>query len=193
MRVPSWLPCRIARLRSRLIRNVQPFLKVFIDIVLWRRGPQDLPSSMLLVLGTLVAYVLVSVMQLALMHESRPAYVVFLVADPLLLMGWIWLVLKVYGRVDRYAQTIAAILGSSALISLVLSLPLQLLVGVEAARPATPAAQILGLGLILVFVLVAGRIVKLATDSNLFTGICVNAIYVLVLNAIAARLLTPGS
>ena len=39
-------------------------------------------------------------------------------------------------------------------------------------------AQILALGLILVFLLVSGRIIKLATDSNLFTGICVTAIYV---------------
>jgi hypothetical protein len=175
------------------LRNVQQFLKVFFDIVLWRRGPQDLPSSMLLVAATLVAYVLVSVLQLALMHESGSAYFVFLVADPVVLMSWIWIVLKVYRREERYPQTIAAILGSSALISLVLSVPLQVLVGVDAARTATPAAQVLALGLILVFVLVAGRIVKLATDSNLFTGICVTAIYVFVINAIAAKIMAPGS
>jgi hypothetical protein len=171
---------------------VQQFLKVFVDIVLWRRGPQDLPCSRLLVAATLAAYVLVSVLQLAFMHESGPAYVVFLVLDPLLLMGWIWIVLRVYGRVERYAQTIAAILGTSALLALVLSLPLQLLVGVDAARTASPAAQILALGLILVFLLVSGRIVKLATDSNLFTGVCVTAIYVFVLNAIASRLVPMG-
>jgi len=172
---------------------VQQFLKVFVDIVLWRRGPQDLPCSMLLVAATLAAYMLVSVLQLAFMHESGPAYLVFLVLDPLLLMGWIWIVLKVYGRVERYPQTIAAILGTSALLALVLSLPLQLLVGVDAARTASPAAQILALGLILVFLLVSGRIVKLATDSNLFAGICVSAIYVFVLNAIASRLVPVGS
>ena len=148
---------------------------------------------MLLVAATLAAYMLVSVLQLAFMHESAPAYLVFLVLDPLLLMGWIWVVLKVYGRVERYPQTIAAILGTSALLALVLSLPLQLLVGVDAARTASPAAQILALGLILVFLLVSGRIVKLATDSNLFAGICVSAIYVFVLNAIASRLVPVGS
>ena len=172
---------------------MQQFLKVFVDIVLWRRGPQDLPCSLLLVAATLAAYVLVSVLQLALMHESGPAYLVFLVLDPVLLMGWVWVVLRVYGKVERFLQTIAAILGTSALLALVLSLPLQLLVGVDAARTTTPAAQILALGLILVFLLVSGRIIKLATDSNLFTGVCVTAIYVFVLNAIASRLVPMGT
>jgi hypothetical protein len=103
---------------------VQQFLKVFVDIVLWRRGPQDLPCSMLLVAATLAAYMLVSVLQLAFMHESgtglprvpRPRSAA---ADGLDLGR-----AQVYGRVERYPQTIAAILGTSALLALVLSLPI---------------------------------------------------------------------
>jgi hypothetical protein len=49
---------------------VQQFLKVFLDIVLWRRGPQDLPNSGLLVVITLVAYELVNLVQIALMEVS---------------------------------------------------------------------------------------------------------------------------
>jgi hypothetical protein len=38
---------------------VLQFLKVFLDIVLWRRGPQDLPASPLLLLLCAAAYVAV--------------------------------------------------------------------------------------------------------------------------------------
>ena len=46
--------------------EVQQFLRIFVDIVLWRRGPQDLPASSLLLALTVAAYVGVSVAQLAL-------------------------------------------------------------------------------------------------------------------------------
>jgi hypothetical protein len=169
---------------------VLPFLKVFLDIVLWRRGPQDLPSSMLLVAGTLIAYLLVSGMSLLLDKSSPPGYVVYLVLDPILLMSWIWIVLKVYRHHERYLQTIAAILGASAVVSFVLLLPLQLLV--EVGSPSLATRQILGYGFLTVLMLVGGRIVKLATDSNLFTGVCVMAVYVFV-EFLIASIATTGA
>jgi hypothetical protein len=171
---------------------VQSFLKAFVDIVLWRKGPQDLPSSRLLVALTLLAYVLVTLLQLSLMHERASAYVMFAIVDPILLMTWIWVVLKVYRRPERYPQTIAAILGSTALLGLGL-VPLQVLVGVQSVATATPSAQILALGMIVVFVLVAGRILKLATESNLFTGFCIAAVYVFVLNTVAFQIVSHGT
>jgi hypothetical protein len=170
---------------------VQQFFKVFVDIVLWRRGPQDLPSSMLLIAATLIAYVLVSALSLSLSQSSQPRYFVFLVIEPIMLMGWIWIVLKVYRREERYRQTIAAILGASALIGLVLLLPLQLLLGLGAAQPPTEAELVLALGFAFIQILVAGHIIQLAIDSNLFTGACVMAIYVFV-DIIAAGLVTGG-
>ena len=65
------------------------FLKVFLDIVLWRRGPQDLPASPLLLGLSAVAYVAVSVLQLALLDEPAAAWIVFVALDPLLLLA-VW-------------------------------------------------------------------------------------------------------
>ena len=164
---------------------MQQFLKVFLDIVLWRRGPQDLPSSGLLVLMTLVAYVIVSGVQVALMHESGAALLLFLIVDPLLLVGTVWLVLTVFGRKERFLQTTAAVVGTSALLSAVLSIPFQLLLNSQGEGPPTAATQLMALGLIVVFVLVTGRIFKLALESNLFTGIAISLTYVVVLNSLA--------
>ncbi|HSW33522.1 MAG TPA: hypothetical protein VLH36_07900, partial [Steroidobacteraceae bacterium] len=71
--------------------KVQKFLRIFVDIVLWRRGPQDLPASSLLLAVTVAAYVAVSIVQLALLDEPASSWLFFLVVDPLLLGAWVWL------------------------------------------------------------------------------------------------------
>ena len=156
---------------------MQQFLKVFLDIVLWRRGPQDLPNSGLLVVLTLVAYELVNLVQIALMEVSIAELLLYLVVDPLLLMGGLWLVMMLFGRKDRWAQTVSAVLGCTALMALVR-------VGADGAPGRTrmagdpPAAlQLLALGLVIVFILVVGRIIQLATDSNLLTGSAIATTY----------------
>ncbi|HQR49471.1 MAG TPA: hypothetical protein PL152_09040, partial [Steroidobacteraceae bacterium] len=94
---------------------MQQFLRIFLDIVLWQRGPQDLPASPLLVWITLAAYVVVGAVQLALLDESGPVWFVFLVMDPALLLATVWLMLRLYGRTGRFQQTAAAVLGTGAL------------------------------------------------------------------------------
>jgi len=164
------------------VAKVQQFLRIFIDIVLWRRGPQDLPASGLLVLITLAAYVAVTVVQLLMLDEPAATWVFFLVADPLLLSAWVWLVLRLFGHAERYVQTVSAVLGTGALLGLAVYLPLQLIVIGSGQAPTSSLAQLLGLLLVVVFALVTGRILKLATDSNLFTGIAVALTYFLVVN-----------
>lgn len=172
---------------------MQHFLRTFLDIVLWRRGPQDLPASALLVWLTLAAYVLVSVVQLALLNEPGVIWFVFVIVDPLMLMAWVWLVLRVYGRSERYVQTVAAVLGTGALLGLVLYLPLQLLVTSAGSGAASSMVQFVGLLLVAVFALVTGRILKLATDSSLFTGVAVSLTYFFLINLLVGMLRGPGT
>jgi hypothetical protein len=169
---------------------MQQFIKVFLDIVLWRRGPQDLPRSWLLVVLTLVAYEAVTLLQLAFMKVSPAQFVLFLVFDPLLLMGGIWLVMKLFGRSERFPQTISAVLGCSSLIAVLVSLPIELLAGTRPGEQPSSAVQLAGLAIVLVFVLVAGRIIKLATESNLVTGMAIALTYVVILNTLAG--IVPG-
>jgi hypothetical protein len=172
---------------------VQQFLKVFLDIVLWRRGPQDLPNSGLLVVLTLVAYELVNLVQIALMEVSSAELLLYLVVDPLLLMGGLWLVMMLYGRKDRWAQTVSAVLGCTALMALVVSVPMVLLVGPRMAGNPPAALQLLALGLVIAFILVVGRIIQLATDSNLLTGSAIATTYVVMFHALAGAIRATGS
>jgi hypothetical protein len=172
---------------------VQQFLKVFLDIVLWRRGPQDLPSSKFLVIVTLIAYELIAALHLVVMHASAMGYFVFLVIDPLLLMGWIWIVLRLYNRPERYMQTISAMLGTATLLALLLSVPLLIFAGIDHLETRSALEQSLAVGLIIAFVLVAGHIVKVATDSNLFAGIAIALAYAIATNSVAAWLVGTGA
>ncbi len=173
--------------------KVQKFLRIFLDIVLWRRGPQDLPVSRLLLAVTVVAYVAVSIAQLALLEESASSWLFFLVVDPLLLAAWVWLLLKLYGKSERFLQTASAVFGTGAVLGLGLYLPLQVLVMALGEAPASGIAQVFGLLVLVTFALVAGRIFKLATDSNLFTGIAVALTYFMVVNLLVGLIRGPGA
>ena len=172
---------------------MQQFLKVFLDIVLWRRGPQDLPNSGLLVVLTLVAYELVNLVQIALMEVSIAELLLYLVVDPLLLMGGLWLVMMLFGRKDRWAQTVSAVLGCTALMALAVSVPMVLLVGPRMAGDPPAALQLLALALVIAFILVVGRIIQLATDSNLLTGSAIATTYVVMFHALAAAIRATGA
>jgi hypothetical protein len=161
---------------------VLQFLKVFLDIVLWRRGPQDLPASPMLLGLAAAVYVLVSIVQLALLREPAAAWFVFVVLDPLLLTGGVWLLLRFFNRRERFLQTATAVLGTGALLGVLLFLPMQWLLAALDVSSGSTWAGLAALSLVVVFALVTGRILKLATDSNLFTGIALSLTYFLLIN-----------
>ena len=173
--------------------QVQQFLRICLDIVLWRRGPQDLPASGLLLAIAVAFYVAVSAVQLALLGETAATWVFFIVVDPLLLGAWLWLVLRLYGHAQRFTQTASAVFGTGAVLGIGLYLPLQLIVTGLGFGPASGLAQVFALLLVVTFALVTGRIIKLATDSNLFTGIAVSLTYFLVINYLVGVLRGPGA
>ena len=168
------------------------FLKVFVDIVLWRRGPQDLPASTLLLGLAGAAYVLVSVVQLAWIDEPAAAWIVFVVVDPLLLTGGTWLVLRLFNRRARFLQTATAMLGTGALLGVALFLPVQWLMSALQVPPGSTVAGVAALGLVVAFALVSGRILQLATESNLFTGVALSLTYFLLIDLLLTLVVRGG-
>ena len=169
------------------------FLTVFLDIVLWRRGPQDLPASPLLLALAAAAYVIVSILQLALLNEPATAWFVFVVLDPLLLTAGVWLLLRLFNRRERFLQTATAVLGTGAVLGVVLFLPSQWLLSLLGLGPESPLSGFVALSLVVVFALVTGRILKLATDSNLFTGVALSLTYFLLVNLLLELAAGTGS
>jgi hypothetical protein len=173
---------RFLRPRRRIV--LLQFLKAFLDIVLWRRGPQDLPESRLLLGVAVAAYVTVSVVQLALLDEPPATWFVFVVLDPLLLAGWVFGLLRLFGREARFVQTAAAVFGTGALLGLGLFLPVQFLVTSSGVAPESVTAGIAALGLVVVFALVTGRILQSALETGLFAGMALAFAYFLMINSL---------
>lgn len=164
------------------------FLKVLLDIVLWRRGPQDLPASSLLLALSVAAYVVVSILQLALLDAGPMVWFVALVVDPLLLGGGIWLLLRLFSRPERFLQTATAVLGTGTLFGVALLLLSPFGLGAESRL-----AGIVALAIVVAFALVTGRILKLATDSNLFTGVALSLTYFLLIDLLLELAAGKGS
>jgi hypothetical protein len=173
---------RFLRPRRRIV--LLQFLKAFLDIVLWRRGPQDLPGSRLLLGVAVAAYVAVSIVQLALLEEPPATWFVFVVLDPLLLAGWTYGLLRLFGREARFLQTAAAIFGTGALLGLCLFLPVQFLVTAAGVGPESVTAGLAALGLVVVFALVTGRILQSALETGLFAGMALAFAYFLMINSL---------
>ena len=116
---------------------------LLLGVCLLRRGPQDLPYSPRLTRGLLLLLVGVHFFALRL-FEGDPNQLARSLGSLALLLGLPWLLLGLRGRRSRYAQTLAAFLGTGLLFTLAF-LPLRLALGDPApdaagAPPGLPGA-----------------------------------------------------
>lgn len=94
-------------------------LRAFWNIVLRRLGPEDLPDSGFLLAVSLTFYVLLQ------LPVAAPSYGFGfdlwrnLLLDALMLFAFVWILLRLAGHAGRFRQTITALLGCGALLTLV--------------------------------------------------------------------------
>jgi hypothetical protein len=148
---------------------VQLILKTFLDVILLRKGPEDIPNSLLL-LAMAVALVILSRLLLHVMIETDYAADLALdFAAELIRVGSYVAILFVSGYISRVAQTMTAIIGCTAIMVLLFVAVFMLsrpFVGYEMA------------GAIAWFVapwmiLVEGHIIARAIQRHWFTGIAI--------------------
>jgi hypothetical protein len=156
------------RRETRALMVILRFMQSFLDIALWRKGPQDLPASPLLAALVLLAYLAMGSLRMQLYALELRDTLLFICIDALVLGGWLWLVLAFFGRRQRFVQSITAMLGVGLLV-LMLDVTLrvvQLAFGLGASLTQN--------WLMLRYVITAlllGRIFMLALDRGLLTGI----------------------
>jgi len=98
------------------------YVQALINIALRRSGPEDLPDSTFL-LGLTLALYLVAQLPLALIAYGPSDILLRTVAVSLLLLfSGLWILLRLTGYRARYRRTVTAMLGTSALLS-ILSIP----------------------------------------------------------------------
>ena len=95
---------------------MKELIRLFMQIALLRRGPQDLPASALLLWISVVAYFGINFLVSCLMPpmEGWPAA---LAVDVVFTLVWYFVLLRVTGRSERILQTTTAVFGFQAVLS----------------------------------------------------------------------------
>lgn len=164
---------------------MQRWLITIANIALLRAGPQDLPTGMASALLGLTCFAVVVVLSGTLEGEPTDALDLAVSFGVPLLAALI--LLRWRGHPARFSQTIAALFGSGALISLV-NLPLWLVPGT--AVPA-PVVLVVVIGLCWSLT-VDGHIWRNALDVPLPLGV-VTAVLILIVQASVFQFLSGGN
>lgn len=164
-------------------------LQTFVDIALWRKGPQDVPASLLVTIGVLILYLTTSVIQVQLFNVRLRTATTIIAVDVVMLMTWLWLVLAFFGRRQRFGQTVTAALGVGVLLG-----TLDIIVrGIQLAMGS--AQDMPDFWLLLRFfaiALIMGRIFMHALDRGLLTGMALTVAIVYSTEAVSQMLLDVG-
>jgi hypothetical protein len=91
--------------------------RMYFDIALWRRGPQDLPAVGILLPLTIGAYVLISVALGEALPALRAGWAPQVLADTAFVGLWYWALLALARRRERYLQTAAALFGLQCVLA----------------------------------------------------------------------------
>ncbi|HTD11087.1 MAG TPA: hypothetical protein VK676_03360 [Steroidobacteraceae bacterium] len=95
---------------------MQEIVRLFTQIALLRRGPQDLPASVLLLGLTLAGYLGVNVLVSALLPPVSD-WPLQLLVDTLFMLAWYAALLRLVGRPERILQTSTAVFGLQTVLS----------------------------------------------------------------------------
>lgn len=159
------------------------------QICLLRQGPQVFPRSWMLFVILLLVYMAADVVLFVAQGLRGRGLLPELLLDTALLLAFFALVLAIWQKLERFNQTLSALLGTSTIIMLV-AVPLSLL---ATLLPASAGTQVVGVLLWVVLawnVLVTGHILRHALHTWLTLGIVIAGTYV-VLNLVMFSVLFP--
>lgn len=163
-----------------------PLIRLFLDICLLRKGPQDTPSSQFLLGLALSAYCLVGATQ-AMLEEQWLEGLLQIPLQAAILYGFVWVGLKAAGKLNRLRQTLIAMLGTDALISS-LSIPLAM---IFLDDPQAAFVHMLLLLLMLWHMVVVAHIFRHSLSQSLTIGFALSFVYTLFTLQVLVMLFAP--
>lgn len=148
-------------------------LRLYLDICLLRRGPQDVPASSPLMQFTLAVYALIGLPKhlggLAALSVFQSLWLT--VVDLALLIGLCYAALYWVGHLSRFRQTLTALAGAGVVLSIVeLPLSVWLRRAVEAER-SYELPLMLAFGLLAWSLLIVGHILQHAFSISRGAGL----------------------
>jgi hypothetical protein len=144
------------------------FLQLFLDIALWRKGPQDLPASTSLLALVVIQYMCLSYVQVRLLGHAMSEALMLTCIDVGVAMAWVMMVLSILGLRPRLTQAMTAMFGVGVLFTLLA------LVAIVSSYVFGGSARTQGSWDLLhdlLLLLSFGRIFSVTTERNLLTGV----------------------
>ena len=152
-------------------------IKLFFDISIFKKGPQDVPNSRFLLHSLILIYICISFLTLMLNVDVILA-ISQIIVEIILILGFSSLVLFFSKKTERYIQTVSALFATNGLISIVALVPLA---SMMAEPKDSPGLSVIVVIFLMVWHwLVSGHIFRHAMDQNLFFGLGVAFLYILV-------------
>lgn len=155
-------------------------LRLFLDIALFRKGPQDVPESRVLLSLALASDLAISTVVGALEGDVLDAVLQALLAS-LLLLAFLGLVLLLTSHRGRFTKTATAVLGCDALVTLV-ALPVSLV------SDALSGLSLLIMGILIWNLMIFAHILKHALDIRYALSLALALIFTLTSLDLMARI-----
>lgn len=143
-------------------------IKTFLDILRLQAGPEDLPTSPTLLAGV---FVLLVVLQAGLGSWLMPGETAILpqaLLSGVASLGWLALILRLFGKSERFVQTATAMMGIACAFAPV-AIPVLASIRPEPGKPVgiSPLALV-AFAISLYVIYVNGRILRSAIERPLF-------------------------
>jgi hypothetical protein len=183
----------------RLDRNgfrMASILKLYLDIALLRRGPEDVPASKSLLYATLAAFVVLNALLTVAFRPTVENWLPQLLVSVAFTLFWYRILLTLFGRRERYLQTMTAVLGFGCIITPVLLPAVGAMAPyMEAPQPdqAMPFIVLLMLPLFIYLLYVSARILRAAIERPMFQCVMLVLLQTFLEPLLLLALFGPGA
>jgi hypothetical protein len=168
--------------------GIAQLARLYLDIALFRRGPQDVPASGALLLLTLAAYFIVNLLLSVLLPPSLLQAAGQLVIGIAFIFAWYRGVLALAGHPERLLQTATALFGYQAVLAPLFVAGTKLYLSYGMQPPGQIPASVVILALLVWTLAINGRVLRAATGWPMFVCVGVVLLQVIVLQMLVLAL-----
>ncbi len=147
-------------------------VRLFTDIALLRRGPEELPASSFLLLGTMVANFLVNFIVSTLLPPIVGPWHLHLAVDIAFTLVWYVALMRLFSRKERFLQTTTAVFGYQTVLAPALIATAWFASRFQSGDAGVAPIAIAGLGMLAWVLAANARILRSALDQPM--PICVS-------------------
>ena len=168
-----------------------PLLRLFAQISLLRRGPQDIPASPVLLLATVFGYIAVTCLVSALLPPSAGPWLLPLIIEVLFLLAWYAVLLRLVRRPERFLQTTTALFGYQTLLAPPLIASSWLIQQFEKDSAWFLPASLIALVLVIWKVAAGSHVLRAALEWSMPASVAVMILQVLAVESLLLAMFAP--